>query len=168
MAVRLQRRLPSGRKSRRGQTLLSVSRLSLINSLVDSRAGVDLGVDIGAGSSRWEFDYCDVEGCAGPGAYAISLRSASCVRCRSETGLRVRVGVRRLGLCTATSRSCRCTCTSTGARQLRECSANGGNTRCASIRLGDFLASSVFFGDRGTVDGGRCRHAPVAADPACG
>ena len=40
--------------------LISVSRLSLINNLIDSRASIDLGVNVGL--SRWELDYSTWKG----------------------------------------------------------------------------------------------------------
>ena len=40
--------------------LLSVSRLSLINSLVDRRASISLGID--QGRNRWEIDFSSFEG----------------------------------------------------------------------------------------------------------
>lgn len=40
--------------------LITVSRLSLLNSLIDSRASVDLGIN--SGNSRWEFDYTTWKG----------------------------------------------------------------------------------------------------------
>ena len=40
--------------------LLAVSRLSLINSLIDSRASIDLSID--RGSSSWELDYSTWKG----------------------------------------------------------------------------------------------------------
>jgi len=40
--------------------LLSVSRLSLINSLVDNRMSISLGID--RGQKRWEFDFSSWEG----------------------------------------------------------------------------------------------------------
>jgi hypothetical protein len=41
-------------------SLISVSRLSLINNLVDSRASIDLGID--RGLKRWELDYSTWKG----------------------------------------------------------------------------------------------------------
>jgi hypothetical protein len=41
-------------------SLISVSRLSLINNLIDSRASIDLGID--AGLKRWELDYSSWKG----------------------------------------------------------------------------------------------------------
>ena len=41
-------------------SLISVSRLSLINNLIDSRASVDLGVDVGL--RRWELDFSTWKG----------------------------------------------------------------------------------------------------------
>ena len=40
--------------------LISVSRLSLINSLIDSRASIDLGLDVGSGN--WSLDYATWKG----------------------------------------------------------------------------------------------------------
>lgn len=47
-------------ENRDAVSLLTVSRLSLINSLVDSRASINFGVDVGSG--QWGFDYATWKG----------------------------------------------------------------------------------------------------------
>lgn len=42
-------------------SLITVSRLSPLTNLIDSRAGIDLGVDVGV-SSRWELDFTTWKG----------------------------------------------------------------------------------------------------------